>query len=166
MEMYQEKQRFLRYWWFIAIVVVALVFVPQLLGDIIPIKNQGRGYEGLFAVVVMLVMFWLFSLQTQIDTEGISLKFSPFHLKDKQIKWKEVKQARITTYSALKEFGGWGPGKGWKKSKVAYNVWGTTGLELTLNNGDIIMIGTNNKEQLTEYLLQLKYKNHIEAIAF
>ncbi len=47
----------------------------------------------------------------------------------------------------MKEYGGWGV-KGWSKDKMAYNVSGDRGVELTLKDGRRIMLGSQRAEEL------------------
>ena len=52
-------------------------------------------------------------------------------------------------YSAVKEYGGWGI-KGWSQQKVAYNVSGNEGVELTLRDGRRVMLGSQRAPELAQ----------------
>ena len=59
----------------------------------------------------------------------------------------EVAKVEARKYNALKEYGGWGI-KGWSGKKMAYNVKGSWGVELTLKDGRRVLIGTQKPQEL------------------
>ena len=63
----------------------------------------------------------------------------------------EIVVARARTYSPLREYGGWGL-RGWGTSR-AYNVSGNRGVELTLQDGSSIMIGSQRADELAQAIV-------------
>ena len=100
----------------------------------------------------------LFSkLQTIITEEGIYVRFLPIDFKTRFYAWEDIDEAYVRKYSPLREFGGWGARGSWKRG-VAYNVSGSIGLQLVLENGRKILIGTNRAEELQEILKKINGK--------
>ncbi|MDI6783925.1 MAG: DUF6141 family protein, partial [bacterium] len=92
-------------------------------------------------------LFYLFSilkLTTEVHEDGIYIRFEPFVRK--KILFSEMKQYTARTYRPIREYGGWGIRYGWKGT--AYNVSGNRGVQLELNNGKRILIGSQRPEEL------------------
>lgn len=145
--LFTEKQRFTQWWfWLIMILVVAFAFYYE------------ESTLEKIVVLVILIPFFLFilNLETEISSEGISVRFFPFHLKKKFFSWDEIAKAEVREYSPLLEYGGWGIRRG--KSGVAYNVKGNMGLLLVLKNGKKILIGTQKAEELKQILAERENK--------
>ncbi|MES2691669.1 MAG: hypothetical protein V4658_14780 [Bacteroidota bacterium] len=163
MEAFIEKQNFLKRWWGVSLPIVVASLVP-----LISIDKNTPVLVGIATPVIVtafvFLLFRLLTLYTRIDEKCIAVRFAPFHRKDRVIEWHSLKSARVVKYDPLFEYGGWGFRKGWTGSKIAYNVSGKTGLELELNDGRKIMIGTAKKEELLSYLSYLKNKYAITAI--
>ncbi|MBR5470034.1 MAG: hypothetical protein IKU78_06160 [Paludibacteraceae bacterium] len=145
--LFLEKQRFTQWWlWLIMILVVASAFYYE------------ESTLEKIVVLVILIPFFLFvlNLETEISSEGISVRFFPFHLKKKFFAWDEIVKAEVREYSPLLEYGGWGIRRG--KSGVAYNVKGNMGLQLVLKSGKKILIGTQKTEELKQILVERENK--------
>lgn len=63
------------------------------------------------------------------------------------------------------EYGGWGYRRRFYRKKRAYSISGNMGIELTLANGQTVMIGTRQPEKMQQYLDYLKQKYQISALA-
>jgi hypothetical protein len=97
----------------------------------------------------------MFKLNTRIDEKGIHYQFIPFHFKIKTIPWNIIEKAYVRKYDAITEYGGWGLKGGffWNKSKgTAINVSGDLGIQIELESGKKILIGTNQEEQARQVL--------------
>ena len=107
-----------------------------------------------YVLVVMVVIVGgglpLFMYSTGLDTEvrdcGTCIRFRPFHLKWVVFGFESIQKAEASTYSPLKDYGGWGIRYG-RKGK-AYNVSGNKGVLLTLRDGKNVLIGSKNHEVL------------------
>jgi hypothetical protein len=85
-------------------------------------------------------------LDTQVRESGIFVRFWPFHRKWVVFGFESIQKAEASTYSPLKDYGGWGIRYG-RKGK-AYNVSGNKGVLLTLRDGKNVLIGSKNHEVL------------------
>lgn len=101
----------------------------------------------------LLALIFIFSkMKTKYDMMGIDISFYPFMLKPRHIPWSDVSQAYIRKYSPLGEFGGWGLRYGGKKKGRAYNTRGNMGIQLIMQDGKKILIGTQKEDELLRYL--------------
>jgi hypothetical protein len=107
-------------------------------------------------VFIILLFLFLIRLKTEIYKEGISVQFIPVHFKPKQIVWSEIEEYYIREYSPLKEYGGWGVRYNFTGKNIAYNISGKTGLQLVLNNGKKILIGTQKPQEMELVLDKLR----------
>lgn len=164
MDAFTEQQSFIKSWW-------PLLIPGLLIGVGVPVfVGFEKGFErpelwaGSAVVLFVWALLFLLKLKTRVDENGVSVTFIPLMRKPKTILWKDVSSAKVKEYDALGEYGGWGYRKGWKKAKRAYNISGSKGLELTLNDGSIIMVGTKNAEPLRQYLNYLKDKYQLASL--
>ena len=72
--------------------------------------------------VVFPLLFYIIRLETKVNSEGIFLKFRPFHINWIKLDFNEIKIAESTKYKPLMDYGGWGIRYG--KNGKAYNVSG------------------------------------------
>lgn len=114
--------------------------------------------------IIILVFFFLFSikLKTRIDNEGIKYQFYPIHFKIKFIPWREINKVYTRKYSPIAEYGGWGYRINFfnKKKGNAINVSGNIGIQLELNSGKKLLIGTKLKEKAEQVLQYYKNKEN------
>jgi hypothetical protein len=103
--------------------------------------------------VIFLLFFLFMRLDTNIDETSISVSMSPFG--SRKIAWKNVEKAYVRKYKPLMEFGGWGIRYGFGSKGMSYSVGGNQGLQLELNNGKKVLIGTKNTSELNEFLKQI-----------
>ncbi len=145
---FKEKQKFTQWWiWLLLIglgAIAVYVIIQQVLfgidfGDK-PMSNIGLIIFTLF-VFGFIYFNWYMTLITEITNEGIKVRFVPFV--KKEIKWNELKSAKIVTYG----FVGYGIRLGSKYGTV-YNMSGDKGLALELNSGKKFVIGTQKEVEL------------------
>ena len=157
MLIFEEKQRF-RQWWiwllfaFLNVNAWIAIFSQLILHK--PDGNNPMSDSGLIITAIMMFLFSLFffsmNMKTRIDKESISLKFFPFHRNFKKYEFKDIKYCFVRKYSPILEYGGWGL-RG-ISNNIAFNVSGNTGLQIELNNGKKILIGTQNADMLKKFL--------------
>lgn len=164
MEAFIEEQKFIKSWWFILIPGIVFGCVPILFA----IQNQenigSEMFLGLGAIILVAMLFVFLGLNTRVDDAGIGFSFGFFQRNQRIYNWADIKQARVTQYNPLFEYGGWGYRKGWRTKKRAYSVYGNMGLEVTFFDESKIMIGTREPQKLQEHLNYLKGKYNIAAI--
>lgn len=151
--LFTEEQK-MHQWW-VHLVIYALTGVAvyaslQQLVYKIPFGNNPAPDAMLVCFDLFVVLLWLLfrgmKLTTQIDQNGIRVKFFPFHLQFKSYGWNEIKAVEVSKYRPLWEYGGWGIRYGFKG--MAYNMEGNMGLKITFNNHKHLLIGTQNHEEL------------------
>ena len=108
-----------------------------------------------------LVGFWLFAgvllpglllaarLTTEVSARGLRLRFPPFV--DREIPFTEIRGVQPRTYRPLREFGGWGIRWG-GRGRMAYNVSGNEGVEVELDDGRTVVVGSRRSNELAEAL--------------
>lgn len=151
--LYHEEQRF-RQWWVWALIVAPAAlawwpFIQQIIGG----EPVGQNPAPDWAVWVLwlligLALPFLFGrirLVIEVTNEQVSIRYWPFSRR--AIALTDIQQVQARQYNAVKEYGGWGV-KGWSKDKMAYNVSGDRGVELTLKDGRRIMLGSQRAEEL------------------
>ncbi|MNK07631.1 hypothetical protein D3C87_255460 [compost metagenome] len=158
--LFEEKQYF-RQWWLLALLLglfgfamyglVTQVFMGIIFGDK-PMSNEGLI---LFALLqfVLTIFFFMQSLTTRIDDNGIHIKFWPYHRRWKFYPWEEIVSCEVKVYSPIMDYGGWGLRAG------AYNVAGNVGMLLKFKSRPNLMIGTQKPDELKKALEKLgKFK--------
>ena len=158
--LYSENQRFKQLWlWGFMIILngIFIVSAYQQLYRGIPFGNKPMSDEGiiigLFSCMLIATIFLVFKLKTTITKEHIQVQFFPFHLKPRTYLWTDIKQASVRKYRPIMEYGGWGI-RGFKSNR-AYNVSGKIGLQLEFKNGDKLLVGTQNGQEVNDVLVHL-----------
>ena len=153
--LFQEKQRFNRWWlWLLLAVIGYFVFEPIYLSinenEILSLDQ----WMGLIILGLVILLFVLVKLETKIQNEGIYVKFFPVVPKFKFYPWEEISTAVVRKYSPLMEYGGWGIRFG--RNGKAYNIKGNKGLQLKFKSGNALLIGTQKAEELQKVLNEIK----------
>jgi len=152
-----EKQKFKQWWiWLILLFINAsslyAVFQQIIYG--IQFGNNPMSNSGLLITAVLLllmdIIFLIFRLETQVKSDGIYVRFFPFHLKFKYYNWNSLVYCYVRQYKPIREFGGWGIRYG--MNGKAYNISGSLGLQLEFTDGKRLLIGTNKFEELNNIL--------------
>jgi hypothetical protein len=152
--LFREEQRFSQPWLWLFIAGMDLVCAFAFLG---PVAASGqmpplRGGDitamvfTFFLCLAITLLFLLLKLTTEVRPEGLSVRFTPLMAKPVIIPFHTVKSYHIRTYRPILEYGGWGIKRG--IGGQAYNVSGNKGLQLELNDGKKILIGTRQPERL------------------
>ena len=94
-----------------------------------------------FVMVLVILLFWLLRLKTEINTNGIKMRY--FLFLTKKLSWKEIHSLELIRYG----FVGYGIRYG-SKYGVIYNTKGDKGLWVQLKNGKKFVIGTQKVDEL------------------
>jgi hypothetical protein len=151
---FRETQRFTQVWVWLAVAFVAGVgwwaLVQQvLLGQ--PFGNRPAPDAAVIAIWVLCgiglpVLLATCRLITEVRSDGLYVRYLPFHLRWKRFSLEDIATCEACTYRPLLEYGGWGirwgPG-GW-----AYNVKGNRGVQLELNTGKRLLVGSQRSNEL------------------
>ena len=160
--LFTETQRFRQKWiWCIVVGVPSLIVIILILNIMEhPDQFGSDWFVSLIAAIILVglvaYLLWYSRLDTVIDYEGITYRFVPFHRNPRHITWSSVSAAVVRQYRPIVEYGGWG--LRWGFSGLAYNVSGNMGLQLILNNGRRVLIGTQKPLEL-EDTIQILQKN-------
>jgi hypothetical protein len=145
---FKEQQKFTQWWIWLLLIGLGAIAVYGIIQQFLfgidfgdkPMSNIGLIIFTLF-VFGFIYFNWYMTLITEITDEGIKVRFVPFV--KKEIKWNELKSAKIVNYG----FVGYGIRLGSKYGTV-YNMSGDKGLALELNNGKKFVIGTQKELEL------------------
>lgn len=150
--LFTEKQYFRQLLVIGLLVFINLFFIGGFVQQIILGHPFGTKSAPDAVLILFLIGSWLLTyfmwrahLATTISTQGITYQFYPFQRKARFIPWQEIKSCYIRTYSPLKEYGGWGYRNYPKNS--AFNVSGSTGIQLVLHTKEYVLLGTNKGNQ-------------------
>lgn len=154
---FNEKQRFSQWWLWLLLLLVVSNLVREFING--TAEEKDALFFSAFTLTLTSVLFGVMKLETTIDSDGIAVRFFPFHFKKKHFNWDQLESCFIRTYNPIIEYGGWGIRKTFTGKGTAYNVKGKKGLQLIFNNGDRLLIGTQKAEELKEVLLALEQIN-------
>ena len=159
---YSEKQRFRQWWLWLLILILSpigpFVFIRAIFQQVIiesPIGNNPTSDYVLIVLGLILgigfgigipIFLYIAGLDTEVRESGVYIRFRPFHRKWVVFGFNNIQKAEASTYSPLKDYGGWGIRYG-RKGK-AYNVSGNKGVFLTLRDGKNVLIGSTNHKAL------------------
>lgn len=159
---FSEKQKFRQWWlWLIFLVVNGLLLAgvfKQFSTERRPGDYQTSNSSLIVSVVILLlitVFFFILRLETQINRQGIKVRFYPFHLSFRSYPWESISKAYVRNYSPIMEYGGWGIRFGLMRKGRALNVSGNQGLQLEFNNDKRLLIGTRKPEELKQIMTSL-----------
>lgn len=159
-----EVQKFKQWWiWLILFGINGIslfgIYKQLILGE--QFGNKPLSDLGLIIITTFILLFnfsfYLFKLETQIKTDGIYVRFFPFHRAYRFYPWDKLTKCYVREYSPLMEYGGWGL-RGFGDNR-ALNVSGKIGLQLIFVDSKKILIGTQKPDQLKQILEKInQYK--------
>ncbi|MFC1733957.1 DUF6141 family protein [candidate division KSB1 bacterium] len=161
---FNESQRFNPFWIWILLILILGIWIWGVIQQLflgIPFGTHPTSDIVLLVIGVIpvgfLILLIITKLQTFVKKDGIYLRYFPFHMKQKRIQQSEIKRYAVTEYHPMKDYGGWGIrfALGKKKGK-AYNVKGNIGMQLELNNGKNILIGTQRPDAFKKAIDTMK----------
>ena len=151
--MFTETQRFTQ-WWLWLIITGSWIAMMYSIATVSPPTTSTFMIS--FSVGMLLpVLFWQMKLVTRIAEEGIYVRFTPFHFKEKFYAWDSLSACYVRTYNPLLEYGGWGIKYGFGGQGLVYNVAGKVGLQLKFKKGDPVLIGTQKGEEIKAKLVEM-----------
>jgi len=160
---FSETQKFNQWWLWLILIGLNALFVFFAFEQIVAESRFGNlSATDVVLLVVTAFMFLLnilffnFRLETRIQTDGIYVRFFPFHKSFKHYSWEVIDQSYVRKYSPIREYGGWGIRIGTKGN--AFNISGNQGLQLEFNNHKRLLIGTNKAEELAAVLDKIRRK--------
>lgn len=160
-----EEQRFTQRWLWIVLIVSMLVLVGifgfGLIQQLVLGKPWGDrpvsdttlllvGSAVLLFSGTMIYLFYSLRLITTVRDGGLHIRFYP--LRNKFIPCRRIASCEARQYRPLAEYGGWGIKYG--RSGWAYNILGDWGVQLVLDDGKKILVGSQRAEELVRALKQ------------
>ena len=153
---FREVQRFRQWWVLILVIFVAGMgwfgFVQQIVLKK-PIGNNPAPDSVMIVIwavfgILFPIMFYSLKLVTEVRSDGLHVLFFPLQFHTHKIAYEEIKKYEIRTYSAFKEYGGYGIRYGVKGK--AYNVGGKKGIQFEFQDGKKLLIGTQKPEEFAQ----------------
>ncbi|MCL4473867.1 MAG: DUF6141 family protein [Actinobacteria bacterium] len=151
--LFHEVQRSRQWWLWLLVVVVTAGAWYSFIGQII-LGNAGGGQPAanlliwiiwLLAGIVLPALFLVLRLDVTVRSDRIDIRYFP--LFRRTYSRKEVLSAQARIYRPLADYGGWGvrwsPVNGW-----AYNPSGNAGVQLQLEGGKKLLIGSQRPNEL------------------
>jgi hypothetical protein len=150
---YSETQYFRQRWLLLILLVISAIawyaFVSQIILGYDVGSQPGQDWmiwiTWLAAGIGLPLLLYIIRLVVTVQEDQIEIKFYP--LLDLCIEFESIHTAKQVEYSPIREFGGWGIRWG-GKNKRAYNMSGNQGVELTMNDGKSILIGSQDSAKL------------------
>ncbi len=113
---------------------------------------RGAGWMPLAVLAGVALLFHLLELRVTVRRSGIDIHFRP--LQRRRLDPNEIHACEARRYRPILEFGGWGLRRGWKGG-FAYNVRGNRGAQLVLGNGERLLLGSQQSEDLAAAIRQV-----------
>ena len=86
-------------------------------------------------------------LRVDVRPSGLWVRMVPL-TRQRCFGWETIRSAEARTYRPIREYGGWGVR--WGRAGKAYNVHGNRGVQLELEGGKRLLIGSQHADQLAE----------------
>jgi hypothetical protein len=145
---FEERQRFGPWWLWVLVGACAIAGwagAAAILATDDADATIGALALALGVGVLIPVLFLTMHLDVQVDAQEIRIRYFPFVRR--VIPLTEIVRVDARRYHPLREYGGWGI-KGWTTRKIAYNVKGDEGVDLTLLNGRTVLVGSQRAGEL------------------
>lgn len=152
-----EKQKFNQWWLWLILIGLNGLFIFMAFEQVVVGEKFGNLSStdvvllaGTGFIFLLNILFFNFRLETKIQTDGIYVRFFPFHSSFKHYSWDKIDRSYVRQYSPLREYGGWGIRIG--TAGKAFNISGNQGLQLEFSDHGRLLIGTNKPEELNAAL--------------
>ena len=156
---FREVQGFRRWWLWVLMLISALgtigvfgygIFVQVIEGKPWgdnPMSDTGLIITGALTTVLVVgiaVLILSARLITEVRSDGIYVRFFPIGWK--AILFETIASYQTRTFHPIREYGGWGIR--WGREGKAYIAGGDEGLQLLLNDGKQVLIGSRRVQEL------------------
>ena len=154
MNIYKESQRMFDSTFNKIIIVLVVVLLGKITYNAFQDEFTFATGISIAILILCILLFVVFRVNTAISQENIHIRISPFNVYNKTIYWNEIRKVEVVTYSALKEYGGWGYRV--RKNGKAINPSGNKGLKIHFKDGSHLLVGTRKAEEMQEFLKSIK----------
>jgi hypothetical protein len=124
------------------------IFVPTLLSII-----------AMAIPIAVTVLFFILKLETEVRSDGLYVRFYPFHIRYRKFTPQDLAGHYSRTYKPIREYGGWGIRCSFTGKGKAYNVMGNKGVQLVLTNGKKLLIGSQKPDDLAAAIDKMLKRN-------
>ena len=148
---YQEKQCFRQVWWVMLLLlgVAALMWWGYIQKIVFgwpwgtnPAPDWMMWLLWLLIGIGFPLLFWNMCLIIEVTSDHLQIRYTPFY--QRSIQWDDISSINAQSYQPIRQYGGWGMrGTG---NRRAYNVKGNQGVELILEDGSSILIGSQKAQ--------------------
>lgn len=146
---FQEVQ-YMRQWWIVSVVigsnVVALVIAVMIWSKFAPQMLPWGGIIFGLLMVGITILTLSSKLITEVRSNGLYIRYFPFHWSFHKIPLENVSKIEAVTYSPLRDYGGYGIRYG--KGGRAYNAMGNRGVRINYSDGKHMLIGSQKPDEL------------------
>ena len=104
-------------------------------------------FVGIGVPIAITALFLLLKLQTEVRTDGLYVRFFPFHIHFKRFAAEDLSEYHARQYKPIREYGGWGIRCSLRNGR-AYNVSGNKGVQLVFKSGKKLLIGSQKPDEL------------------
>ncbi|MDJ1483145.1 hypothetical protein QNI16_21790 [Cytophagaceae bacterium YF14B1] len=146
--LFSEKQYFRQWWLWLILIFLNGIALYKLVS-----QTTENNFIPIVIQTILTILFLILRLETQIKSDGIYVRFFPFHLQFKHYTWNSLSKIFVRSYSPIGEYGGWGI-RGIRKNR-AFNISGNEGLQLEFLDHKRLLIGTKKSELIVDVLTQV-----------
>lgn len=150
---YHEKQSFRQVWWVMLLLFgVAVLMWWGFIQQIVFGRPWGTNPAPDWMMWLLLlligigfpILFWNMCLIIEVHSDHMQLRYTPFY--QRSIQWSEINSISALAYTPIRQYGGWGiRGSGRRR---AYSIKGNQGVELILEDGSSVLIGSQESQEL------------------
>lgn len=153
--LFREVQQFRQWWLWLLIAPGPIVIWYRTFRHLILGSNSLPSGLQLLSWMVggvgLPLLLYSVRLVTEVRNDGLYLRFFPFHFSFLRFPVDGIRGYAAKTYSPIGEYGGWGIRYG--SNGKAYNVSGNRGIQLELDEGKRILVGS---QRPLEFLAALR----------
>lgn len=154
--LYVETQRYKSWIFWVPVVGVTVATWWQFVEQVVLGRPQGTEPIPDWLAWVFLILFGvglpifasLVRLVTEVRPGVLSVRLAPF--RGPSIPTEKIVTAEVRRYSPIKEYGGWGVRVGRAGAGRAYNAYGDEGVQLALEDGRRVLIGSQRSGELLQ----------------
>lgn len=155
MPYYQEVQKMKQWWlWMVVLGITALIWYGFII-QIVFGKPWGTNPMPDSMMIVFFIIFGIIfpiffavtRLTCEVRKDGLYVRFFPIHLHARRFTWREIRSCKAIEDAGISRFGGWGIRINFKGEK-AYTAAGNQGIEIVLQSGKVLVIGSRHASKL------------------
>jgi hypothetical protein len=104
---------------------------------------------GVGVSLAIAVLFALAKLETEVRSDGIYVRYKPFHIHFRRYAFVDLSEYYARRYKPILEYGGWGLRYSLRNGR-AFNINGNKGVQLVFKNGRKLLIGSQKTEDFEQ----------------